>query len=122
MCNIGFLYQFNFIHLTAWTLVGEEKTCDDTEGVTISSKGTFTNIVDCATSCKAKLQITMFAFETKEGCDESETGCQCYCIESATNECTTKNEEGFTLYKFLQQELGIIVLYLIRNHVIKKIK
>ena len=102
--------------MPAWLLVAEEKNCDDTEGVTVSQKGYFSNIVDCATSCKSSLLITMFAFETKEGCEKSESGCQCYCIESATGDCATKNEEGFTLYKFLVQEEGTKVFYLIKNH------
>ena len=105
--------------MPAWLLVAEEKNCDDTEGVTVSQKGYFSNIVDCATSCKSSLLITMFAFETKEGCEKSESGCQCYCIESATSDCATKNEEGFTLYKFLVQEEGIVIYYWTHSHVLE---
>ena len=90
----------------AWFLAVEEKTCKATKGVTIVPNEPFTNIVDCASACKAKLQNTMFAFENKNGCKESKTGCQCHCIESVTNDCTTKDEAGFTLYKFRTETAG----------------
>ena len=90
----------------AWFLVVEEKTCKATKGVTIVPNEPFTDIVDCASACKAKLQNTMFAFENKNGCKESKTGCQCHCIESVTNDCTTKDEAGFTLYKFKTEKSG----------------
>ena len=84
----------------AWLFVAKDKTCKDTKGVTIIPNDPFANIIDCASACKAKLQNTMFAFENKAGCEKSDTGCQCHCIESVTNDCTTIDEQGFTLYKF----------------------
>ena len=90
----------------AWFLVVEEKTCKATKEVTIVPNEPFTDIVDCASACKAKLQNTMFAFENKNGCKESKTGCQCHCIESVTNDCTTIDEKGFTLYKFRTETAG----------------
>ena len=95
-----------FLFEIAWLFVAEEKTCKDTTGVTITPNEPFTNIVDCASACKAKLQNTMFAFENKKGCEESKTGCQCHCIESVTNDCTTIDERGFTLYKFRTEKSG----------------
>ena len=89
-------------------LVAQEKTCKDTTGVTITSNEPFTNIVDCASACKAKLQNTMFTFENKKGCKESKTGCQCHCIESVTDECTTIDKTGLTLYKFKTEQINLI--------------
>ena len=48
----------------------------------------------------------MFAFENKDGCKKSDTGCQCHCIESITNDCTLADEPGFTLYKFRTETAG----------------
>ena len=82
-------------------MVAEGKTCKDTEGVTISDKGKFTNIVDCASSCKAKLQNTMFAFGDVMKCGT--TGCTCQCIEAETGNCEKEQNEDLTLYKFRGQ-------------------
>ena len=95
----------------AWLLVAEEKTCEDTKGVVIFPNEPFTNIVDCASACKAKLQNTMFAFETKKGCEDSEAGCQCHCIESVSKGCSTSEQKGFTLYKFRTQMLGMQIFF-----------
>ena len=87
-------------------LIAEEKTCKDTKGVTIFPNEPFTNIVDCASACKAKLQNKMFAFENKDGCKSSDTGCQCHCIESVTNDCTLTDKPGYNLYKFRTETAG----------------
>ena len=95
-----------YLFETAWFHVADEKTCKATKGVTIIPNEPFTNIVDCASACKAKLQNKMFAFENKIGCKDSKTGCQCHCIESKTNDCTTVDEKGFTLYRFRTETAG----------------
>ena len=97
-------YQYQ----TAWLLVGEEKTCKENEGVTIVPNEKFSTIVDCATACKAKLQNTMFAFETSVGCGA--TGCACSCIEAVDNDCATVDEKGFSLYKFRGDKKGTFSL------------
>ena len=99
------------LFVIAWMLVAQEKTCKDTKGVTISPNEPFTNIVDCASACKAKLQNTMFAFENKAGCEKSDTGCQCHCIESVTNDCSTIDQQGFTLYKFRTETASNSILF-----------
>ena len=102
---LSFYHSF-IIFRAAWLVAGEEKTCKDTEGVTLAFKDKFTNILDCASVCKAKLQNTMFAFETSAGC--SKEGCDCYCIETAEKECATEDKKGFTLYQFRGDEPGIL--------------
>ena len=74
--------------------------------MTINPTEPFSNIVDCASNCKAKPQNTMFAFETSKGCGDSDAKCQCHCIESITNDCTLADEPGFTLYKFRTETAG----------------
>ena len=48
----------------------------------------------------------MFAFENNDECKKGETGCQCHCIESITNDCTLADEPGFTLYTFRTETAG----------------
>ena len=72
----------------------------DTDGVTINPTEPFSNIVDCASNCKANPQNTMFAFETSKGCGDSDAKCQCHCIESVNKGCSTSEQQGFTLFKF----------------------
>ena len=40
--------------------------------MTINPTEPFSNIVDCASNCKAKPLNTMFAFETSKGCGDSD--------------------------------------------------
>ena len=96
----------------------------DTDGVTINPTEPFSNIVDCASNCKAKPLNTMFAFETSKGCGDSDAKCQCHCIESVNKGCSTSEQQGFTLFKFRAQKQGMlpfianyhsIKVYLIEN-------
>ena len=80
-------------------MVAEKKTCDDKKGVNIEFKGEFPKIVDCATVCKAKMQNTMFSFETSKMCETSKK-CKCSCIETPNKACTQINKEDYTLYSF----------------------
>ena len=80
-------------------MVAEKKICDDKQGVNLEPKGEYPTIVDCATVCKAKLQNTMFAFETSKLCETSKK-CKCYCIETPNKACTQINKEGFNLFSF----------------------
>ena len=107
-----FCYYNHWIRINlsckAWYLVAEEKTCMDTDGVTINPTEPFSNIVDCASNCKANPQNTMFAFETSKGCGDSDAKCQCHCIESVNKGCSTSEQQGFTLFKFRAQRQGML--------------
>ena len=80
----------------------------DTDGVTINPTEPFSNIVDCASNCKANPQNTMFAFETSKGCGDSDAKCQCHCIESVNKDCSTSEQQGFTLFKFRAKRQGML--------------
>ena len=85
-------------------LLAEMNTCKDSKEVTVSDKGTYKSIIDCATACKAKLQNTMFAFGNAKDCKTS--GCTCQCIESEKGECDKSPNQALNLYKFRGAEMG----------------
>ena len=85
--------------------MAEDKTCTNTKGVAITPKGKVPSLLDCASLCIAKPQNKYFALENTNGC--ATDGCQCNCIESATDDCVTSNDVGFTLFKFRAQKEGM---------------
>ena len=85
--------------------MAEDKTCTNTKGVAITPKGKVPTLLDCANLCIAKPQNKYFAVENTNGC--ATDGCQCNCIESATDDCVTSNDVGFTLFKFRAQKEGM---------------
>ena len=102
-------------------MVGEKEECD---GAKYEDKR-YRTLSDCASQCKGV--SSMFAFGTAEFGDSQCLGdatCRCLCETSATKEgtCTTINNDGYRLYKFLQTGTGdyfvvntLLILYIYRK-------
>ena len=90
--------------ITAWMLLAESNTCKNSKEVTVSDKGKFNSIIDCATACKAKLQNTLFAFGNAKDCKT--LGCTCQCIESEKGNCAKTPDQALNLYKFRGAQMG----------------
>ena len=85
-------------------LLAESNTCKNSKEVTVSDKGKFNSIIDCATACKAKLQNTLFAFGNAKDCKT--LGCTCQCIESEKGNCAKTPDQALNLYKFRGAQMG----------------
>ena len=81
--------------------------------MTVTDKGKFNSIIDCATACKAKLQNTLFSFGNAKDCKT--LGCTCQCIESEKGNCAKTPDQALNLYKFRGAQMGKRLLVFISS-------